>query len=239
MNQRRIDQLASRAGTRISQKMLARLGSGDIYCADLEADMQRTIQSAQSIACAADDTRRLLRNLPQYQKDAINALYKSIAESSTKATMAKVRNALIGHTADVVHLTPAERRQQIKRELQRVGLKKDADGVIQTAIRTHGAVAYNAAIWVANQKNPRVWGYEYITAEDERVRPQHSEMHGIRYPKLHLFWRRYAPPNGYNCRCRLEPIFFGDSKARIRPFRGTPDIDFNFRFNPGMIFQAT
>jgi SPP1 gp7 family putative phage head morphogenesis protein len=41
----------------------------------------------------------------------------------------------------------------------------------------------------------------YKTQNDGRVRPVHAELNDITLPVNHPFWRRYYPPNGWNCRC--------------------------------------
>jgi SPP1 gp7 family putative phage head morphogenesis protein len=43
--------------------------------------------------------------------------------------------------------------------------------------------------------------YEYRTAEDERVRPEHARLDGLVLPKDDPFWRTHYPPWDYNCRC--------------------------------------
>jgi SPP1 gp7 family putative phage head morphogenesis protein len=242
MGKSQLDLFAERAGRRISRKLLARLsrlnGPTTVFCGDLADDMKRSLHDAKSIACSSEHAARLLRDLPDYQKRAIDEFYSALASGTTESTMAQVRNALIDDLAETVSLKPAERRARVKKQLDALKILPDAKGgAIQAAIRTHGSIAYNAAIWVSHAKDPRVWGFEYVTAGDERVRPEHSEIGGRRYPKEHTFWRRYAPPNGWNCRCRLRPIFFGDDDARTLPFKGTPDVDPSFRFNPGQIFQ--
>ncbi len=211
--------------------------SGELvgFAMDFASDMRSTI----GVACAENDTRRLLAELPQRQRDSLNAFYAQLARGVSESTAAKTRDVLVGELADTVHLKPRERRAKIKRALVDLGIQKGQEGIVQTVVRTQGSIAYCAALWVHTQRDPRVWGFAYQTADDERVRPSHEDLSNVRYPKRHLFWKRYAPPNGFNCRCRLRPIYFGDKDARIRPFIGTPDVDAEFRWNPGNLFLET
>lgn len=40
---------------------------------------------------------------------------------------------------------------------------------------------------------------KYVTAGDERVRPEHAELDGIVRPVTDGFWDTFMPPNGFNC----------------------------------------
>jgi SPP1 gp7 family putative phage head morphogenesis protein len=239
-----LDGLAARTGNRLARMSYARAVSGDLegLALDFAVDLEHSIGAG--IACALDSdaaARKLVQQMPQRQRDAVDAFYAQLARGVADATAARARNKLVGDLAETVHLKPAERRARIKRALIELGIKDAPDGVVQSIIKTQGAIAYNAAIWVHSQRNPLVWGYELVTEDDERVRPVHESMNGIRYPKQHRFWRRNFPPNGWGCRCKGRPIMHGDSDARIKLFKGgreQPEIDREFRFCPGMIFAA-
>ena len=51
---------------------------------------------------------------------------------------------------------------------------------------------------------------QYKTQFDGRVRPAHSALHNITLPVNHPFWRRYWPPNGWNCRCFTVKLLSGE-----------------------------
>lgn len=85
-----------------------------------------------------------------------------------------------------------------------------------------------------------LWGYEYVTVGDDRVRPNHELLNGTRLPKDHAFWQENMPPNGYNCRCTVIEIF-RDEKPRARKphppvkFGGKTyraEADEGWKFNP-------
>lgn len=114
---------------------------------------------------------------------------------------------------------------------------------LETVFRTSSATSYNAGRWQADQ-SPAIqeilWGYEYITVGDDRVRPEHAVFEGTRRPKDDPFWELFWPPNGWNCRCTTIAIFNDDDLASIKnpdddrdiaELEG--DIDPAFRGNPG------
>lgn len=61
----------------------------------------------------------------------------------------------------------------------------------------------------------KIWGWEYRTQRDERVREGHSALDGMRLPRAHPLWNRYMPPWDWGCRCFLIPIYEGDWRARV------------------------
>lgn len=65
-----------------------------------------------------------------------------------------------------------------------------------------------AARWVDYSEDPDTI-LVYRTANDSRVRPEHAAMEGIAKPVNDPFWDLYYPPNGWNCRCTVEPSISG------------------------------
>jgi SPP1 gp7 family putative phage head morphogenesis protein len=157
-------------------------------------------------------------------------MYREFAKQSATETMANVRDVLL---RDVLR-NPDARLRDVKESLRRVGITGgEDDGIVQTLVRTQRSIVAHAKMWLNTIDDPRVWGYEYRTKHDKRVRPDHEALEGVRYPKRHPFWKRYAPPNGWNCRCVIVPVYRWSRKARTKPFRGTPDVDPEFLWNPG------
>lgn len=260
-----IDRLGRRSVLRTSNRYYARClesyrrGSSKIRDEDLWAYVNLSLMRAMSaahvkarqmysahrrVALAIQDKpddrneiRRLLRQAPRDEKRAIDSFYAKIAKSVTNKTMAKVRDRLLGDVADIVNRKPRAYKKEIRSTLQKIGISHDAGNLVETTIRTQSALAFNAAAWTESL-DPELWGYEYSTAGDERVRKSHVALDGTRYPKDHAFWKKYAPPNGWNCRCTLNPIYAGDRDAHTVAFSGTPDVDPEFLFNPGGIFLA-
>lgn len=77
----------------------------------------------------------------------------------------------------------------------------------------------------------------YLTAGDERVRESHRALHKVIRSIDDPFWDKYYPPNGWRCRCRVEP-------TRQAPTTKAPPIDIPgmFKNNPaktGNVFPET
>ena len=74
--------------------------------------------------------------------------------------------------------------------------------LMETLFRTSTQMAYNAGQWATNQEaviDDILWGYEYSTVGDARVRPSHEALDGIRLKKDNPRWDEITPPNGFNC----------------------------------------
>lgn len=85
---------------------------------------------------------------------------------------------------------------------------------------------------------------QYVTQGDSQVRPAHQSLNGTTLPINHPFWRRYWPPNGWNCRCFIIKRRSGN-QTRINSIdledirKNTPEL---FRQNPaisGQLFDKT
>ena len=110
---------------------------------------------------------------------------------------------------------------------------------VQTVVRTAMHTAMGAAHYVADNDpavRDIVWGYKYVTAGDERVRPEHVAMDGVTAPKDDPLWDSWWPPNGWNCRCVLITIF--EQQTVVPPQTvegGLPMPDPGFVGNPAQI----
>lgn len=110
---------------------------------------------------------------------------------------------------------------------------------LESMYRTQSQIAYNAGRWQALQ-TPAIqevlWGYEYNTVGDDRVRPSHAAMDGKKYPKDSPVWDTWTPPAGFGCRCTLLEIFVDEEVRQSAPPQDQPDPGFDF--NPGKLFEA-
>ncbi|MDO4584995.1 MAG: phage minor head protein [Planctomycetia bacterium] len=119
---------------------------------------------------------------------------------------------------------------------------------VETILRTQSMQAYSAGEWAA-ARNPlvekNVWGFEYVTVGDDRVRAEHRLLNGVRLPKDDPFWLKFFPPNGWNCRCSTITITKWDDEASVsfgvtgRDPRTRTDSELGlspeFAGNPGML----
>jgi hypothetical protein len=53
----------------------------------------------------------------------------------------------------------------------------------------------------------------YLSSVSERKRPLHLSWVGTTLPADHPWWRTHFPPNGWNCKCRVEQI--GEDAAKL------------------------
>lgn len=74
-------------------------------------------------------------------------------------------------------------------------------------LRTHGFQAYQAAQWNAMQETKDALPYwQYMTAQDDAVRPEHAALDGLVLPADSPFWRDHFPPWDWGCRCQVVAI---------------------------------
>lgn len=96
---------------------------------------------------------------------------------------------------------------------------------VETVLRTVSHTFYSAGQWIANDSNPDVLAYRYQTVGDDRVRHNHAIIDGVTLSKENGFWVYAFPPNGYNCRCIVVPIY-GPYKRVDPPDGWQPDEGF-------------
>lgn len=126
----------------------------------------------------------------------------------------------------------------IKSYFSKSGLDESSYHKFSTIVRTQLQLSY-ASSAAKELAKPEIaaqhWGYEYVTVGDGRVRDSHAALDGTRLPKDDPFWRRFMPPNGWNCRCQAIPIF-EEEKIVSPPDDVEPDK--GFAFEPGNISLA-
>ena len=80
-----------------------------------------------------------------------------------------------------------------------------------------------------------LWGWEYSTVGDDRVRDSHAAQDGTRRRKDDAYWDVWMPPNGWNCRCMVIEVYDDEVSPteRKQPANATATPDQGFDFNPG------
>ena len=185
----------------------------------------------------------------------IDRIAEGFGEEVTK-TISTLQTTLHGKVLRAMNdlvIEQAHGRQGIKvlREaFEAAGVGQVRSHAIETVFRTEMQMAYGAARHQALRGDPAVdnilWGYEYVAVGDDRTRPGHLAMDGVRLPKDHPFWARNWPPNGWNCRCTVVEIFKDDREAApIEPEPQVidgqvvnPQADQGWSFNPATVFQT-
>ena len=102
------------------------------------------------------------------------------------------------------------------------------------------ASATMAEKWEEFQQDADRYYLQYRTAGDNKVRPEHADMHGITLPMNDPFWEEFYPPNGWNCRCTVvqvrkskHPPTDHDEAIALGELATGKDTKGIFRFNPG------
>jgi SPP1 gp7 family putative phage head morphogenesis protein len=107
--------------------------------------------------------------------------------------------------------------------------------VVETVFRTNVHAAYNAGQFEEFQDPDVKRAFpllKYRTVGDDRVREAHAELEGVILPADDPFWDHWWPPNGFNCRCSIEPLTKNSAStakvtSRNQIMRATPDPGFD------------
>lgn len=76
------------------------------------------------------------------------------------------------------------------------------DDWLKAEFETTVGMAQSADQWIDVQRDEKTLPLlKYVTAGDDRVRPEHAAWDGIVKPVNDPFWDTHNPPNGYRCRC--------------------------------------
>ncbi len=148
-------------------------------------------------------------------------------ETTLRTTMNAITREGLGTTQGTAVLRDA---------FNSLGISPQKPAQIETIFRTQTAIAYNGGRWEEAQApeiQEIIWGYEYATVDDNRVRPEHAAVDGTILPKDDTWWLTWWPPNGWNCRCQVLPVF-EQQRIVAPPTEVQPDTGFSF--NPGVVF---
>ena len=99
----------------------------------------------------------------------------------------------------------------------------------ETIIRTNFASVYSDGRWDLFN-DPAVVSfvpaYQYSGILDSRIRETHRKMDSRIYPRDDPIWKKWRPPNGYNCRCILTPVTVNMDYTVSNPTALKPDPGF-------------
>lgn len=191
--------------------------------------------------------------IPSEQLDALAAKYGNEAARVTRRASLAVELSAQRAVRDIVQegMHVREGVARMRESLDAAGITAGKPWIAETLVRTQIQIAYSAGQFNANQDpaiDEIIWGYEYSTVGDDRVRDEHAALEGARWPKDDPILESVWPPNGFNCRCVLLEIFKDDPpelRSRNDPepittpdgeiVRGGPDP--GFAFNPGTVYR--
>jgi SPP1 gp7 family putative phage head morphogenesis protein len=158
---------------------------------------------------------------------------------------------VITSTAEIAVSEGLNRKDQIRLLKDNLNAKGFADKaknsfMVETWARTTTNLYYSAGL--ADVSNdPEVfqflWGWEYLTVGDDRVREEHQGYDGVRLPKNHPFWNQNKPPNGWNCRCTIVEIYEEEPVKLPEPVVDDgveipPVTDEAFKFDPATLVTS-
>lgn len=201
-----------------------------LYKASLQADLGgqlfvRTIEVPESTprALANDVVNDAFLRLPFAEAiqeflarrlitpDEFRALSDAARQRSfTASGLATAELRARAYRAVLAHLreggTLAEFVDGLRSGNRSLGVTAADSGYLENVYRTNIQAAYGAGRYrqitspVVAAARPYV---EYRTAGDSRVRAAHRELNGVVFRQDDPEWPRYAPPNGFMCRCAI------------------------------------
>ncbi len=117
---------------------------------------------------------------------------------------------------------------------------KKAEQVVDKFNKTWQKTEYETAILISEAHDnyyrliakTKLFPYwEYKTAGDDKVRPEHEALDGVILPANDPRWKKIFPPNGWKCRCYVVPrmahevkdIDFDEMRSRVDEYFETSD----------------
>ena len=134
----------------------------------------------------------------------LRAKYGQYAIDVTAGMTEHVETILVQAAAEVTEqgMHVREGVSHFRQAFDRAGVSPQHPFLLETLVRTQIAVAYGAGRWNANADpltQSFLWGYDYVTVGDNRVRDSHEALDGVSLPKDDPAWGDIWPPNGFNC----------------------------------------
>ncbi|MGH1600933.1 phage minor head protein [Campylobacter majalis] len=108
---------------------------------------------------------------------------------------------------------------------------------LKTIYNTNMRAAYAKARYQSQIKASGEY-FRYVAVLDRLTRPAHKRMHGVVLPKTDKFWDINYPPNGINCRCKVQVLTKEQLKSKgITPLHDSSSLqniaEKGFEYNPG------
>lgn len=202
--------------------------AASLYVASMQADMAgqlfvRTVEVPESAPLRALDDRQPPAFLTMEFQEAIDAFlarevmtpeqFRLLSDAAKQRAFTATRLATDGLRQRAFEQLMAslesgstlrEFAASIRSDEVSLGITPSDPGYLETVYRTNVQAAYGAGRYrqitspVVVAARPFV---EYRTAGDSRVRPSHAELNGKVFRQDDPGWSKYAPPNGFNCRC--------------------------------------
>ena len=107
---------------------------------------------------------------------------------------------------------------------------------LQTEYETAYLTAESSAEYYRLMGQTELFPYwEYVTVGDSKVRPEHRSLSGLILPANDNLWDRIYPPNGWKCRCHINPrmknevdkSIFEDNRKQVNEYFNTKEWKIN------------
>ena len=143
----------------------------------------------------------------QYKRDAF-----TIAGTSDVRLIERVRDELAKVVGDGG--TPKDFQAAIDQLTTDAGVEKINAFTLDTAFQTAVQRAYSLGRYeqLTEESTMAVLPYwQYMTAGDDRVRPEHAVIDFFVARATDPVWRKIYPPNGFNCRCIVVALLASEA----------------------------
>ena len=182
------------------------------------------------------DTSRALARILQINSGPIMDAYEASAFRVAEEFGDHINRELAEHVNSLIdqQLPTTKMVESLQEKFDALGITPRNSFALENIVRTQSQLAFNAGKYIGEQDpafQEILWGYEYTTVGDNRVREEHAVLEGVTLPKNDPFWRQFYPPNGWSCRCAVIPVF--DEPDDIKNPPVDFEVDERFLFNPG------
>ncbi|MCX8090601.1 MAG: phage minor head protein [Verrucomicrobiae bacterium] len=150
-----------------------------------------------------------IRGKPVLSREVFDQLLPELRARAFTVTGIEAANILENLRDQIAALPEGKPWDEVKADLVETVtpfLGDAAERRAELLLRIHGFQAFQAATWRTAQLDEDTTHLQYLTMEDDRVRPAHQALDGVVLPKDDPFWETHTPPWDWGCRCRIRPL---------------------------------
>lgn len=169
---------------------------------------EKSLEHFQDIPSAYDEAVEFFKNKLALSKSEFDALEKEAQRQAFTAAGLEKESVLDGVKGSIENAlasgnTIEEWKDDIDMLFDSLGLTKLNNYYLDNIFRTNIQEALNAGKdsvfeQASDEEFPLM---QWITVEDDRVRPEHAALNGFTAPVNDPIWQKLRAPLSYNCRC--------------------------------------